>query len=146
MRTITGKVIPGLHAGAENLKVQLPLVIEEFPEIRDTFLGTINLELDKGLLVLSSDHRTRPINWHPEHAPGEVFDFLRIRFEGPEGSQPISAWLYIAHNSPHRSNLKIHELIISSRAKVEVGSQCKIHLLRPSIELPYREYPIVVAF
>src|ERR1700740_2829242 len=110
-RTITGRVIKGLGAAIRNLKTQLPLIVEEFPEVRDCFGGTINLELEKGLLVLSSDHRTRPLDWHPDHAPGEVFDLLRVQLEAPKDSTAVAAWLYIPFNSPHRSNLKMHEVI-----------------------------------
>jgi hypothetical protein len=110
MMTLTATVIKGLGAATANLKKQLPPIAEEFPEVRDCFHGTLNVELERGLLVLSADHRTKPVNWDPAHAPGEVFDFLRIRFEAPEGSEAIPAWLYIPHNSDHRMDLSDEKL------------------------------------
>lgn len=145
LTTLKGKVIKGQGGAAGNLKTQLPKIAEEFPEVRNCHPGTINLELEKALLVLSSDHRTRPIDWHPDHAPGEVFDLLRIQLEAPEGRVAIPAWLYIARNSDHRKTMKVHEVIALERVQVSVGDPCKIHLSRPTVELPYRAYPIIVA-
>jgi len=73
--TLTATVIKGLGAATANLKKQLPPIAEEFPEVRDCFHGTLNVELERGLLVLSADHRTKPVNWDPAHAPGECLTF-----------------------------------------------------------------------
>jgi hypothetical protein len=143
MTTIGGTVTSGFGAATENLKKQSPLIVKEFPEIENCFGGTINLELDKGLLVLASDHRTRPIDWHPDHSPGEVFDFLRVQVEPSSAGNLVSGWLYIAHNSDHRSNLKLHE-VMAPRVEISVGARCKIHIFRPCAELPYRQFPVVL--
>src|SRR5260370_40986210 len=136
MTTLSCQVQKGLGAGSANLRTQLPLIAEEFPWVRDYHVGTINVVLENGLLVLSPDHRTRRIDWAPEHAPGEVFDLLRVEFEPAKGGKICAACLYIAHNSPHRSDLRIHE-IIAPKIEVSVDEHCKIHFHQRCILLPY---------
>jgi hypothetical protein len=141
MTTLRGQVQKGFGAGSANLRTQLPLIAKEFPWVGDYHCGTINVRLENGLLVLAPDHRTRRIDWAPEHAPGEVFDLLRIEFESRGKMCP--ACLYIAHNSDHRRDLRIHE-IIAPKIEVSVDEHCEIHLHQRCILLPYRQNPLAV--
>jgi hypothetical protein len=144
MLTIHGTIMTGLGGAGGNLEVQLPRIAERFPEVKDCFHGTINIQLEKPLLVLSADHRTGPIDWDAAHAPGEIFDLLRIRLEAPVGSPATRAWLYIAHNSPHRKELQLHEVIGPRIQGATPGARCRIHIERPHLTLPYREFPLVL--
>jgi hypothetical protein len=143
MTSIDGIIQKGGGGASKNLATQLPHIAEEFPEVKDCFHGTLNVELEKPLLVLSSDHRSKRIDWHPQHAPGEVFELLRICFEAPIGSAKMPAWLYIAHNSDHRKNLRVHE-IVAHKLNISVGDRCRIHIDRSCWSLSYREFPIIV--
>jgi|SRR5208282_1055278 len=138
---IRGKVIPGKGWASGFLKIQLPMISAEFPEIGHCHPGTLNLQLETNLLVLAPDYRTKPINWHPALASGEVFDFLRIKLEAPEGSALIAAWLYIAHTSPHRAMFCVHE-VLAPKITAPVGMPCAIHVERAV--LPYGQGPLVV--
>lgn len=144
MISIRGTIQKGFGGASGNLVTQLPRIAEGFPEVKNCFHGTLNIELEKPLLVLSPDHRTKRIDWHPDHAPGEVFDLLRIDLEAPLGSPKIPAWLYIAHNSDHRRNLRMHE-VIAQKIGASVGCACMIHIDRPCVTLPHRQFPVVVA-
>src|SRR6266567_7451377 len=93
MLILNGTIIKGSGAASGNLKTQLRRIAEEFPEVNNCFHGTLNIELDRALLVVSPDHRTKPIDWHLGHSPGEVFDFLRIRFEVAERRVATDAWI-----------------------------------------------------
>ena len=126
-----------------NLAIQLPMIATEFPEIADCHLGTINLLLDTPLLVLTPDHRTRPIPWSPEFDPGEIFDFLRIVLEAPVNAAPVPAWLYIAHWSPHRADLRVHE-VLAPKMPVRYGDRCRIGIKRDVKQMPYGTYPIIL--
>jgi hypothetical protein len=127
---VFGSVVSGTGTAAHNLQTQLPLIAAGFPEIAQCFPGTLNVKLEKALLVLSPDHRTEPIDWHPDHAPGEIFDILRIQLEAPEGTLMIPACLYIAHNSPHQKDLTMHE-VIALKVQVSTGGQvCHPYLTR----------------
>ena len=123
----------------------MPWLIAEFPEITGCHLGTINLELEKPLLVLTPDHRTRPIPWKrgPEFGDGEVFDFLRIRIELPAGRGETPAWLYLSHLTPHRAQPRLHEIIAPP---IDLGDQPIVSLAIPrsTVELPYREFPAII--
>ena len=143
--TITGTIEAGQGGASKNLEFQLPHIAQGFPEVKDCFHGTLNMKLEKRLLVLSPDHRTKPIDWDScNHPGGEVFDILRIHIEAPSGSPPIPAWLYIPHNSDHRKDLHTHEVIASKKLQVSVGQQCTIHIDRGCLTLPYREFPIIL--
>lgn len=141
--TVSGSRVGGTGTATENLKKQLPFIIPNFPEINGCHYGTINLQLEQALIVTNSDLRTDPIPWHPAHAPGEVFDILRIQLEAPQGSAPVRAWLYIAHHSEHRKNARLQE-IIAPFCHLGAAARCRIHIDRPWIELPYRQCPTIV--
>jgi len=144
MTSITGTIQKGFGGASKNLVTQLPHIAEGFPEVKDCFHGTLNVELEERLLVASPDHRTKPIDWDSANHPGgEVFDILRIRIEAPTGSPTVAAWLYIPHNSDHRKNLRLHE-VIAPRLEVSVGQTCTIHIDRPCHSLPYRQFPITL--
>ena|SRR5258705_51902 len=143
MTTIQGMVRKGSGTASRNLDTQLPLIAREFPEIVECHRGTINLELDNPVVVVSPDHRTNRIDWDPHHAPGEVFDLVRVCLEAPLGAAAVPGWLYVAHHSDHRRNLRMHE-VIAEKVSVTEGTRCAIHLNRECVTLPYRNFPVVV--
>lgn len=128
-------------AATQNLRSQIPLIAQEFPEVQGCHFGTINLKFDCSLIIARFDFRTGLINWHPAHSPGEVFDFLRIQLEAPEGSNRIDAWVYVAHHSDHRRDPTMHEVIASEYCNLNRTACCRIHIDRDYIELPYRMNP-----
>ena len=136
MIKIEGECQTWCKAGAANLGKQLPHIVKEFPEINGCHHGTINLYLNYNLVVISPDHRTKPIPWHPDFGTGEVFDLLRIKIEAPTGDTPVPGWLYIPHGSPHRRDLKNHE-VITSKLNISIGDRCSIIINKPTVELPY---------
>lgn len=131
-------------AATQNLRVQIPLIEREFSEIQGCYCGTINLRLPRNLIIAEPDYRTTPIPWHPEHAPGEVFDFLRIKLEAPEEREQVDAWIYIAHDSEHRRDPTMHEILASEYCDLSESARCRIHISRNVIELPYRANPTLV--
>jgi hypothetical protein len=136
MIRIEGECQSWCKAGSNNLKKQLPHIVGDFPEINGCHYGTINLYLDNSLIVISPDHRTKPVPWDPAFGVGEVFDFLRIEIEAPVGSSRVKAWLYIPHGSPHRKDIRKHE-IITTKLKVIEGNRCAIIINKQVEELPY---------
>ena len=140
---LTGTIQKGYGLAMENLKKQLPYIEAEFPEIKGCFEGTLNLKIDRGLLVVSPDHRTKPIPWHESHIPGEIFDILRIKIKETRSDELIQAWLYIPHNSDHRKDLSIHE-VIAQQLDVSQNDKFEIHIDRKCVELTYRQFPIVL--
>ena len=139
---IPAKYIPGQGQASKALKLQLPLIQDEFPEVKNCHDGTINVELSVPLFVITPDHRTQPIQWHGR-PPGEVFDFLRIKFEALPDIASIDAWLYISHWSGLRRTPYIHE-IIAPALKISMGVPCKITINRHVIQLPFSQFPAVV--
>ena len=132
---------PTIGASA-NLPRQLPLIGAKFPEIRNAFPGTINLYLDKPLLVLGYDHRTPPIKWQEDASPPEVFDIVRVKFE--VRGTVHDTWLYVPHGSPHRRDLQSHEIIAPSRIAVSDGDQCILHVSRRCVCMPYVAFPLII--
>jgi hypothetical protein len=140
--SIEGTLQAGLGAAQANLEVQLPLVAAEFPEVAGCHPGTINVLLAVPLLVVSPDHRTRALRWNDDEPQGEVVDLLRISLELPSGSQAVPAWLYIPHHSPHRQDLRLHE-VIARRVSYTPGQTCRILIHHSVIQLPYPQWPVV---
>jgi hypothetical protein len=146
MLIICGVYKKGAGAASGNLRVQLPLLEQEFPEVHGCVAGTLNLHLDNPLLILAPDHGRRAINWQPQHHPaGEVFDLLRIELEAPEGTAAIRAWLYVAHNTGHRMDPTRHE-VIAPHVVLAPNARCKIHINRPYVQMPYRFWPAFLVF
>lgn len=141
--SIVGKKSDGVGAASWTLALQMPLIARSFPEVAACHPATINLKLAQPLLVLSPDHRTEPIVWNPEKPAPETFEFLRVELEAPSGASPVSAWLYIAHNSLHRSSLDTHE-VIAARLDLTDIDDCRITINRPTYQLPFSKYPLVV--
>jgi hypothetical protein len=124
--SIEGRVRNHLGKATHNLRLQIPLIESEFPEIKGCYLGSINLELEVPLLVVAPDHRTKPIPWRDNPQETGVFDFLRIKIEAPIDSAPEPAWLYIPHDSPHRRTPCLHEVIANCRLPIDEGTRCRI--------------------
>ena len=101
------------------------------------------LLLDRPLLILAPDHRTEPIPWHPDLPQGEVFDLLRIELEAPTGATAVPAWLFIPHGSPHRQNLRLHE-VIAAKLDLDAEAGCLISIERNAVQLPYQSWPVIV--
>jgi hypothetical protein len=131
--SIGGMTCNNLGQASRNLKTQLPLIATTFPEVEPAHRGTINIRLDQGLIVSNPDHCTPRLDWHPAHSPGEVFHFLRIRFEHPIGSTPIAAWLYLPQNSPHRKDVCLHGVLGPWIAIGKAPQKALIHIDRPSL-------------
>jgi hypothetical protein len=60
---ITATVQPGAGVASKNLKFQMPHVIGHFPELKDIYTATINLQLDKPLLISKLQRTTPTIRW-----------------------------------------------------------------------------------
>lgn len=133
---------PGIGASA-TLPKQLPLISAHFPQIANAHPGTINVDLELPLLVLGGyDHRTAPLQWDNNWAPGEVFDLVCIEFE--VGGKRGPAWLYIAHGSPHRRDMRSHEVITPAKLQILRGEMCVLHIDKAHVVMPYPESPLVV--
>ena len=103
MSNIRGKIQKGLGESRNTVKEQMPFFSQCFPEVMDCFYGTINVLLEKPIVILSPDYETDPLPWHPAFKVvkgGEVFRFLRINLT-VDGCEPCRAWIYKAQFSPY---------------------------------------------
>lgn len=113
MSSIRGKIQKGLGESKNTVKEQMPFFRQCFPEVKDCFCGTINVLLEKPLVILSPDYETDPLPWHPAFKVvkgGEVFRFLRIILT-VDGCEPVKAWVYKAQFSPYHDNPYYLEII-----------------------------------
>jgi len=109
--SLEGKIVSGMGVASRNLKLQLPLIAQEFPEILVCHYGSINVEFPCALNGIVADYRSPPLAWVPDRPGTEVFEFLRIGLTLPGYAHLIPAWLYIPQRSPHRKTPHIHEII-----------------------------------
>lgn len=106
MAAIRGKIQQGLGESKNTVREQIPFFRKCFPEVGECKEGTINILLEKPLVILSPDFTTEPLPWHPAFKMvkgGEVFKFLRIELT-IDGCQPVKAWVYKAQFSPYHDN------------------------------------------
>ena len=103
---IKGKVQKGLGESQNTVKEQLPFFRECFPEVKDCKPGTINILLDKPLVIITPDFTTPPLPWHPAFKivkGGEIFKFVRVILH-IEGYPSVNCWIYKAQFSPYRDS------------------------------------------
>ena len=123
----------------ENLVRQVPLIVPGFPEIRDYYPATINVDFEPKVLLAGWDHRTPPIPWEGGD-DGEVFDLVRVRLVFDELGVRVRALWYVAHWSVHRRDPHRHEFLAEHFVHgLREGMRVVLEGDRPAIELPYTE-------
>jgi hypothetical protein len=129
--SIDARIVAGMGSAARTLRFQLPHLIKYLPEISDCHCGSINLVLEQPLRVNNPDCTTPPIRWSPRDPTAfERFSFLRVAFECPAGTSPHRAWLYIAHDSPHRRDLFAAELLAEYIESARPDVNCRVHVAK----------------
>ena len=76
---IKGKVQKGIGESSNTVKEQMPFFKKCFPEVTCCKAATINILLEKPLVVLSPDFTTEPLPWQRVDANGKVHVTKRIR-------------------------------------------------------------------
>ncbi len=114
--TVRGTIQKGQGKAQDTLAEQLPLFADCFPEVNVCHPGTLNILLEKPVVVLVPDYTSPPIPWHPGFKlvkSGEVFQFVRIRLKIDDPGCPgaVPAWIYLAQFSPYRQNPFYAEVI-----------------------------------
>lgn len=133
MSTIQGIIQKGIGESKNTVREQMPYFEKAFPEVSNCYHGTINVLLDKPLVILIADHTTEALPWHPAFKfvkGGEVFKFLRIKLR-VEGFDSVDAWIYKAQFSPYHDNPYYIEILAphiaftgTPRCFIEVYSSC----------------------
>ena len=103
---IKGKIQKGIGESSNTVKEQMPFFAKCFPEVTLCKAATINILLEKPLVIISPDFTTEPLPWHPAFKVvkgGEVFKFLRIKLQ-IDGHDEVDAWVYKAQFSPYHDN------------------------------------------
>lgn len=130
MITIRGKVQKGLGESQNTLRVQMPFFKECFPEVGECLHGTINILLEKPLVVVAPDFTTQPLPWHPAFKivkGGETFQFVRINLV-IDGLSSVKAWIYRAQFSPYREN-PFYAEVLAPKLDFKGTPGCSIELL-----------------
>ncbi|MFZ5952699.1 MAG: hypothetical protein ACOYXC_18500 [Candidatus Rifleibacteriota bacterium] len=133
MAAIKGKIQKGLGESKNTVREQMPFFREVFPEVADCKEGTINIILEKPLVIISPDFTTDPLPWHPAFKivkGGEVFKFLRINLK-VDGCESVNAWIYKAQFSPYHDNHYYIEVLApplnfsgTPSCEIEVKANC----------------------
>lgn len=104
--SIKGKIQKGIGESANTVREQMPFFKECFPEVTKCKSATINILLEKPLVILAPDFTTEPLPWHPAFKiikGGEVFKFLRIKLK-VDNCEEVSAYIYKAQFSPYHDS------------------------------------------
>jgi hypothetical protein len=86
----------------------------------------MNILLKYPLRITDPDHTTGLIQWEPGNV--EKFSLTKIDFECPVGGSLYPAWIYDSHNSPHRFNDYLVEVISQTVPGAAYGVSCRIRL------------------
>jgi len=124
---ISGTKVSGLGAATTTVAAQYEHLVREFPDIKDIHQwGTLNVQLDYPLRIQNPDYTTSPIEWTPGFK--ERFSLTRIEVQlYPQAAQPQPAWVYVAHQSPHRGNALFIELLTAT-LQIKDSDQLLIYL------------------
>ncbi len=125
MLTIPGRIVRGLGAASETLKLQMPHFVQVHPELGKCSQRTINIILECQLELISPTFVIGPIRWHPNAF--EMFGFQSIIFEVAEPKLETDAWLYLPYNSPHRLN-PFYAEVLAPELQLSGATTCKIHM------------------
>ena len=130
MPTVLGRVQSGQGKAHDTLREQMPYFRECFPEIRDIHPATLNILLEKPVVVLVPDFTSPPIPWHPGFRlmkGGEVFQFVRItlRLLEPQPGREVPAWIYRAQFSPYRDN-PFYAEVLAPRLDLQGQPRCEL--------------------
>jgi hypothetical protein len=68
---------------------------------------------------------------------------LRIELEVPIGAAPVRAWMHIPHESPHRKDLYVHE-VLTTRVNVPLNQKCRVRIDGKVLQVPYFVPPLNV--
>lgn len=135
MISIRGKIQKGLGESQNTIKEQMPFFRECFPEVAECKTGTINVLLEKPLVVVTPDFTTQPLPWHPAFKivkGGETFQFVRINFT-IDGQDTKKAWIYRAQFSPYREN-PFYAEVLSAPLEFIGAPGCTVEILSKGYE------------
>jgi hypothetical protein len=135
-RIYDAAVFKGAGVFSKNIKYQMPHLVWQFPDIKDIYPASINVQLDKRLPIRKYDCTTLPIPWFDVDYSGRVlgwqverFSFLEIQLEFPIGGQLYRAWIMDCHNSATFHNDPLRFEIISNKIPgVTNGQRCRLHI------------------
>jgi hypothetical protein len=108
------------------LPEQWPIVVRFIPAIQQCEQRTINVQLKHALHVKEPD----VMLYVPWGAGSENVSIIEIEFEYPVSGPTQKAWIYYPHNSPHRRNPFIQEIVTSKIASLQPLVDCRLHILR----------------
>lgn len=125
MVVIPGKIVHGLGAASQTLKLQMPHFTKIHPELGKCSLRTINVILECQVEIVSPSFVIGPIQWHPSAL--ELFGFRSIVFELSQPRLESEAWLYLPYSSPHRLN-PFYAEILAPELRLGDSAACNIQI------------------
>jgi hypothetical protein len=131
MTTIKGTICKGLGRASGCLALQIPYLIEDFPELASMRPSTINVELETPVHFAKFDCE-KTFKWHPQ-VPPETFKIMRACFFPESGKvfSPVPCLLYYSSTSPHSVNPFMVE-VITHPLDLNGVATCSLHIKQPS--------------
>lgn len=128
MIKLKGQIILGHGQAEENLHKQEPFLKKYIPNIETYHKGTINVLLDRPLVIKKADIETDLILWDTRQNPvtGEKFGFVNIKLEIiAHDENPVDALIYIGHKSPHCAD-PCHVEVLAPKLNIGRSDCCNI--------------------
>ena len=131
---IGATVMRGFGVASRNLKLQMPHLIWQFPELKNIYTATINVQLERSLRIAKLERTTPPLPWWDVDVNNtdsgrwhvEQFSIVPIEFECPIKAPTIEAWLFMSHGSAIFRNPYHYEIVTEKIDTLAPGRHCKI--------------------
>jgi hypothetical protein len=117
---------PGAGSASKDLSILLPIIAQEYDELRHAHPGTINVRL-RELFDLKIDFKTDPIVCAPPIL--HRIEFVRVEFEFPLGKS-TKAWIFqpYGYHWGERNDRFLLEILTGKLDEVKPGEPCKINV------------------
>jgi hypothetical protein len=131
-KTVGGTIRTDENAAHKNMPSLIPHLVRYVPAVEGCArFGTIDIDLDRPMLVNNADCWTDEITWDADFEKGRVerFGLLEVQFEYPAGGPCYRSWIFLAEGSPLTLNPHQTEIISDSFIEqIAMGESCKIHI------------------
>ncbi len=109
---IRGKIQKGFGQASHTIGRQKKFLKKYIKDIDSYYDGTINLLLERPIIISNPDIFTEPIEW--TRGTKEEFSFLSVKLEIEAFFQNLTynGFIYIAHGSPHYVDPFYHEILV----------------------------------
>ncbi|MEN6624255.1 MAG: hypothetical protein ABFD50_22250 [Smithella sp.] len=141
---IRGKLQKGCGQASHTICRQKQFFKKYIKDIDIYYDGTINLKMEKPLIISNPDIFTEPIEW--TKGTKEEFSFLKIKLEIEAffQNQTYNGFIYIAHKSPHYIDPFYHEILVPYVYGSNLICMGSLKKILAKFSTKYKNYTVII--